>query len=139
MIEKIKNGDSRQMSIEERKKILEKNHSKLQNEIHSDFDNIKDQVIHYGKYAILIGGAFVVTYYLVGKIFGSDDDSDSEHKVIYIQSADKENQVYAAQNHSSGVYQAIMNHIAAFLFSIAKEKLLHFIEELDNSETNKNL
>lgn len=138
-MEKYKGDDFKLKSIEERKKILESNHSKLQDEINSNLVDIKDQVIHYGKYAILIGGAFVVTYYIVGKIFGSDDDAESKREVIYIQSPDKENQVYAAQNHSSGVYQAIMNHIAAFLFSIAKEKLLQFIEELDNSETNKNL
>ncbi|MDX2191664.1 MAG: hypothetical protein SFY32_17560 [Bacteroidota bacterium] len=128
----IANESATELDYLEKRKEIERKNLVLQSEIASDLKEIKDKATHIGKYALVVGGAFVVTYFVVGIIFSSDDD-DKDDKRIYFAPAPSaspapENMLSKAA--SNPIYQSIMGHIATFLLAIAKEKLADLLEQL---------
>ncbi len=84
--------------------------------------------------AIIIGGVLALTYYLVSSFTGSGSKKKSKAaKIKLVQTSEKEPQVVTeAEPSPSGIVSQIGTALASqatvFLLSLAKEKLMEFLE-----------
>lgn len=132
------NGDAigTEFDYSERKKELQSKKQQFQDEIDSELTGLKANAIHYGKYALIVGGAFVATYVVLGLLFPEEEKAKPNEKIIYIAAEGDEKKVVHTQQEStmSPVAKAILTSISTFLISIAKEKLLAYLEQLKSNE-----
>jgi len=141
----IGDATSTELDYLEKKKELQEKNLQYQNELHSEFETLKSNAAHYGKYALIVGGAFVATYVIVGWLFSSDEDEQQQHKshdkIIYLPATAEHANVATTQHESSmpPIAKAIMTSITTFLISIAKEKLLDYLAQLKKDDGKETL
>jgi hypothetical protein len=133
------NGDAigTEFDYSERKKELQNKKQQFQDDIDSELTGLKANAIHYGKYALIVGGAFVATYVVLGLLFPEEEEKEkTREKIIYVAAEGDDKQVVHTQHEStmSPVAKAILTSISTFLISIAKEKLLAYLEQLKSNE-----
>lgn len=134
----IGDATSTELDYIDKKKDLQQKNLQYQEELHSEFETLKSNAAHYGKYALIVGGAFVATYVIVGWLFSSDEEEEKKthEKIIYIPSQGEQANVVTRQQESSmpPIAKAIMTSITTFLISIAKEKLLDYLAQLKKED-----
>lgn len=105
-------------------------------EILSEAQKIKEQSIKVGKYTLMAAGVAVVGYAVFRFVFLMLE-GESEEENSGIHTAPNVPVKVAAQEDTPMVVKMIWNAIAAFLLSIAKQKLIEFIEKLQTNATDE--
>lgn len=126
--------------IDEKSRLILKNRL-LHSELESDLENMKGKVLHYGKYALLGGAVFIATYYVMGTIFSKEEKKEKvREKIIYVSAPGEETTLVSSREpFYSPIVRSAMTSIANFLVSIAKQKLLEYLENLTENEAKKDL
>ncbi len=111
-------------------------HQKL---IQDDIKGISDQAQKVLTTALVVGGALALSYVLVSGFFGSSKGKKKQTAKIKVVPTEREEKEYAPDapeqpNMLAQIGTALASQAAVFLLSIAKEKLLEYL----NSESAKN-
>lgn len=116
------------LSFDERKKVLLDEKDKIQEELNTDFKELKSNAVHYGKYALLAGGAVLTVYVIASLIFPS---KKKRKKVFYVPGEGGEKGLISLKedDRQPAIVRMILSSISTFLLSLAKERLMKIVED----------
>lgn len=118
-------------SIADRKASLNRATEKYKKAIESQVDDLKANAGKIGKNTLIIGGTLVAGYLIVRLLVGKD-------KSTQLSFEKEERSLPAAPvKREYAIVSLIKQQIALFLIAIAKEKLLHAIEQLRKNDTQR--
>jgi len=108
------------------KAALVKKSNSLENNLDLELDNIKEYVQEYGKNIAIIGGSLLATYLLVRILTNSSKSST----VKYNPPAQAQPIVHVVKEKDGNpIAKQIKSSIALFLMSIAKQKLMDYLNQ----------
>ncbi|MBL6449684.1 hypothetical protein JMN32_25465 [Fulvivirga sp. 29W222] len=116
-------------SNKKRREELEQDSQRHKEAFEVELSEVIDKTKRIATSALVVGGSFALTYYLIKKL----TSKDSEKKT----NVDKNTESVTIQKNPSlfsTVGNVILTEMAVFLLDLAKERLINYIENLNSRE-----
>ncbi|UII27835.1 hypothetical protein LVD15_05270 [Fulvivirga maritima] len=110
--------------------LSEKHRDNLKADIEAFVDRSKDLALG----AVVIGGGFALSYYLIKKMGGGKKVKVSKKKDYNDQTS--EVTIEKQPSMLSNVGHVVLTEITVFLLAIAKEKLIQYLQNINTEEEN---
>ncbi|MDN4165727.1 hypothetical protein QWY31_09450 [Cytophagales bacterium LB-30] len=114
--------------ISARKSTLKKSSEEYRKTLEGQFNSLKDNAEKWGKTVVIVGLSMFVVYKLVRALAGSDE---AEERII-LKSEGTPYPVPTYTERRYSIFDTIKEQIALFLIAIAREKLMKYLESLEN-------
>lgn len=112
------------------KAALIKKTNSLENNLDFELDKVKEYLQEYGKNIAVIGGSLLATYLLVKLITSSSSSEPNIKKSNEKYSTPQSPVVHVIkQTSESAIAKSIRSSIGLFLMSIAKQKLMEYLNK----------
>ena len=108
------------------KAALIKKSNSLENNLDLELDNMKEYVREYGKNIAVIGGSLLATYLLVRLITNSSKNSETKFNAPVLTQPIVH---VVKEKDGSPIAKQIKSSIGLFLMSIAKQKLMDYLNQ----------
>jgi hypothetical protein len=106
---------------EDQKNFLSQSTDRFKQALENQLQDFRKNAGHWARTGLVVGGVLVLTYVVARKIF-----SDKKSKKAY-----KADGLVAESKQESLIVSMIKSSIATFLLSIAREKIIQFIEQMN--------
>lgn len=115
---------------DDEKALLIKKSKSLENDFDFELDQVKEYMQVYGKNIAVIGGSLLATYLLVRLITGSNSkESNIKLSREKLSSAQSPVVHILKQKSESALAKQIKSSVGLFLMSIAKQKLMDYLNK----------
>lgn len=109
---------------EDEKDFLSQSTDRFKQALENQLQDFKKNAGYWARTGAIVGGVLVVTYFVTKKVFFSGKNKK--------QAAKTDGITIAEPKQDSLIISMIKSSIATFLLSIAREKIIQFIEQMNN-------